>query len=131
MGHRAYSPTSPLICVLLVHAVPMATYILGPSTTEHAQFYSGVGSDGGELCTNVVCLGQRGVYTTSSGLQVAYLSGLQGGRGEVEEGKLVSAVGFLFKCIFETPSSSLPSLPLSPSLPPSPLPPVDPPDERG
>lgn len=71
------------------HAVPMATYILGPSAEEHAQFYDGVGADGGELCANVTCLGQRGVYTTSSGLQVAYLSGLREERGK-EDGGLVS-----------------------------------------
>jgi len=55
--------------------VPIATFILGPCSTEHAQFFDGLSADGGELCSNVTCLGQRGVYTTSSGMQIAYVSG--------------------------------------------------------
>lgn len=50
--------------------VPLATYILGPTSSEQAHFY-----DGGELCPNLTCLGQRGLFAGSSGLQVAYLSG--------------------------------------------------------
>ena len=73
--------------------VPIPTFILGPLSTEHAQFYGNLSSDGGELCNNVTCLGefgwnsqykvkyctcpigQRGVYKTSSGLTIAYVSG--------------------------------------------------------
>ncbi len=79
-----------------MYPVPVATYILGPSAAGQTQFYSGVGADGGELCANVTCLGQRGVYTTSSGLQVAYLSGVGAGGGEETEGGLVRMEVFSF-----------------------------------
>ncbi|XP_064384088.1 CWF19-like protein 1 [Halichondria panicea] len=63
-----------------VETVPLPTFILGPCWTEHGQFYGDLSRDGGELCPNVTCLGQRGVYSTSSGLRVAYLSGSYQGR---------------------------------------------------
>ncbi|KAL5479933.1 hypothetical protein EMCRGX_G023536 [Ephydatia muelleri] len=55
--------------------VPLATYILGPTSSEQVPFYGGLSLDGGELCPNLTCLGQRGLFTSSSGLQIAYLSG--------------------------------------------------------
>ncbi|XP_064384420.1 CWF19-like protein 1 homolog [Halichondria panicea] len=63
-----------------VETVPLPTFILGPCWTEHGQFYGDLSRDGGELCPNVTCLGQRGVYSASSGLRVAYLSGSYQGR---------------------------------------------------
>ncbi|XP_064384040.1 CWF19-like protein 1 [Halichondria panicea] len=63
-----------------VETVPLPTFILGPCSIEHGQFYGDLSRDGGELCPNVTCLGQRGVYSASSGLRVAYLSGSYQGR---------------------------------------------------
>ncbi|CAI8038792.1 CWF19-like protein 1 [Geodia barretti] len=55
--------------------VPLPTYILGPGSPGEAVSYQSLGRDGGELCPNLTCLGQRGVFKTSGGLQVVYLSG--------------------------------------------------------
>ena len=40
-------------------AVPIATFVLGPTSPKHTQFYKGLDQDGGELCPNITCLGQR------------------------------------------------------------------------
>ena len=46
----------------LLYTVPLATYILGPTSSEQVPFYGGLGLDGGELCPNLTCLGTvRGV----------------------------------------------------------------------
>ena len=39
-------------------AVPLPTFILGPLSTEHAQCYADLKADGGELCSNITCLGK-------------------------------------------------------------------------
>lgn len=53
----------------------MPTYILGPNKFEHAKQYDGL--DDGEICPNLTYLGRRGLYTVSSGLKIAYVSGLE------------------------------------------------------
>lgn len=54
--------------------MPIATYILGPTTTAQVSRYAKVG-EGGDLCENVTFLGMHGVYTIPGGVRVAYLSG--------------------------------------------------------
>lgn len=55
--------------------VNVPTYILGPNKSEHAKYYDGL--DDGEICPNLTYLGRRGLYTVSSGLKIAYVSGLE------------------------------------------------------
>ncbi|GFR01465.1 CWF19-like protein 1 [Trichonephila clavata] len=54
--------------------VPLTTYILGPNTREQLRFYP---DDSSEIVPNLIFLGKRGVLTGSSGLKIAYLSGLE------------------------------------------------------
>ncbi|XP_037953190.1 CWF19-like protein 1 homolog, partial [Teleopsis dalmanni] len=54
-------------------AVP--TYILGPTKNEHLMFYDDI--EDGEICSNLTYLGKRGLYTLSSGIKIAYLSGIE------------------------------------------------------
>lgn len=56
-----------------IKKVEVPTYILGPNKEDHVKFYP---QEGSELCPNVHYLGKRGVYTNSSGIKVAYLSGI-------------------------------------------------------
>lgn len=62
--------------------VPISTLILGPTKSELEIYYSG--QEGEELCEGVTYLGRQGKFTGSSGLQIAYLSGLEntGSKGE-------------------------------------------------
>lgn len=53
--------------------VPLQTYVFGPTVPEHVQYYC---EEGGEIVANVVYMGRRGLFTTSSGIKIAYLSGL-------------------------------------------------------
>ncbi|KAJ8883083.1 hypothetical protein PR048_014922 [Dryococelus australis] len=55
--------------------VPITTYILGPRNPEKLKFFPDI--NGCELATNVSYLGKRGVMSTSSGLRVAYVSGIE------------------------------------------------------
>lgn len=55
--------------------VPLPVLILGPNRPEHVDCYKD--SKGGDLCDNVTYLGKKGLYTGSSGLQLAYLSGTE------------------------------------------------------
>uniref|UniRef100_A0A0K8TQM9 Cwf19-like C-terminal domain-containing protein n=1 Tax=Tabanus bromius TaxID=304241 RepID=A0A0K8TQM9_TABBR len=55
--------------------VPIPTYILGPTSEDTAKQYRDM--DDGEICQNLTYLGKRGLYTLSSGVKVAYLSGLE------------------------------------------------------
>ncbi|XP_055836731.1 CWF19-like protein 1 homolog [Episyrphus balteatus] len=57
--------------------IPVPTYILGPNTEETAKFYEDI-EENGDICTNLTFLGKRGLYTLSSGVKIAYLSGFQG-----------------------------------------------------
>lgn len=49
------------------------TYILGANKADHKQFFS---DSQYELCPNVYYLGKRGLYTSSGGLKIAYISGV-------------------------------------------------------
>lgn len=51
----------------------MPTYILGPNDSAHSSLYEHL--DNGEICTNLTYLGRRGLYTVSSGVKIAYISG--------------------------------------------------------
>lgn len=53
----------------------MPTYILGPSNPELADNYENLND--GEICSNLTYLGRRGLYTVSTGLKIAYVSGLE------------------------------------------------------
>ncbi|XP_074661931.1 CWF19-like protein 1 [Tubulanus polymorphus] len=55
--------------------VPIPTYILGPCNMDNCIYYQDI--NGCELCPNLTYLGKTGIYTSSSGLQIAYLSGKQ------------------------------------------------------
>uniref|UniRef100_A0A182TZS0 Chitin-binding type-2 domain-containing protein n=1 Tax=Anopheles melas TaxID=34690 RepID=A0A182TZS0_9DIPT len=56
-----------------IKTVSAPVYILGPTRKELAQYYAD--TQDGDICTNLSYLGKRGVYTTSGGLKIAYLSG--------------------------------------------------------
>lgn len=56
-------------------SVTVPTYILGPNHAKHAQYYENL--DDGEICPNLTYLGRRGLYTVSSGLRIAYVSGIE------------------------------------------------------
>ena len=54
--------------------VPIATYVISPlSSQKDIDIVRDI--DGNDICSNLVYLGRRGVYTLSNGLKVAYLSG--------------------------------------------------------
>lgn len=55
--------------------VPISVLILGANQECHCSLYGD--KEGAELCDNVTFLGKRGLYTGSSGLQIAYLSGTE------------------------------------------------------
>ncbi|XP_054088915.1 CWF19-like protein 1 homolog [Zeugodacus cucurbitae] len=56
-------------------SVHVPTYILGPCSKETVRFYNDIKD--GEICVNLTYLGKRGLYTLTSGVKVAYLSGLE------------------------------------------------------
>jgi len=57
---------------------PVPLFILGPTSSDHESFYSHVSlDDGGEMCHNITFLGRKGIYAGTSGLQIAYVSGMQ------------------------------------------------------
>ncbi|KAK3914063.1 CWF19-like protein 1 [Frankliniella fusca] len=60
--------------------VPITTYVLGPNTEGHTLKYPDI--NGCELCPNLSYLGKRGVFTTSNGLRIAYVSGNTDGSSE-------------------------------------------------
>nr|CDQ04005.1 Bm3412 [Brugia malayi] len=55
--------------------MPISTYILGSCCPSTSQFYP---KDGIEFFANLTYLGKRGILNTTGGLQVAYLSGIEG-----------------------------------------------------
>ncbi|XP_023178253.1 CWF19-like protein 1 homolog [Drosophila hydei] len=55
--------------------ITVPTYILGPNREEDTKYYNDLLD--GEICTNLTYLGKRGVYTLSSGVKIAYLSGVE------------------------------------------------------
>lgn len=56
-------------------SVAVPTYILGPNNASHSNLYENL--DNGEICTNLTYLGRRGLYTVSSGVKIAYVSGVE------------------------------------------------------
>ncbi|KAM3927554.1 CWF19-like protein 1 [Leptodactylus fuscus] len=54
---------------------PIQTYVLGANNQETVKYFEDV--EGCELAHNITYLGRKGVLTGTSGLQIAYLSGLQ------------------------------------------------------
>ncbi|XP_064476195.1 CWF19-like protein 1 [Ornithodoros turicata] len=63
-----------------IRKVPVQTYILGPKRESSvAEFET---SDGFDLCPNVMYLGKKGVLTGSSGLKLAYFSGVENPDGQ-------------------------------------------------
>ncbi|XP_072022054.1 CWF19-like protein 1 [Amphiura filiformis] len=55
--------------------VPMPTYILGANKVEHLKFFAE--PNGCEIAENVTFLGKKGTFTGTSGLQIAYMSGIE------------------------------------------------------
>lgn len=55
--------------------VVVPTYILSANKPEHAKHYYGLQDS--EICPNLTYLGRRGLYTVSSGLKIAYVSGVE------------------------------------------------------
>ncbi|EDW02397.1 CWF19-like protein 1 homolog [Drosophila grimshawi] len=55
--------------------ITVPTYILGPNKEEDKKFFANLVE--GEVCTNLTYLGKRGVYTLTSGVKIAYLSGIE------------------------------------------------------
>ncbi|KAH8336930.1 hypothetical protein KR059_008551, partial [Drosophila kikkawai] len=55
--------------------ITVPTYVLGPNKKEHTKYFADLAD--GEICTNLTYLGRRGVYTLSSGVKIAYLSGFE------------------------------------------------------
>lgn len=60
---------------MFIFAVNVPTYILGPNRSDHSKCYENL--DDGEICPNLTYLGRRGLYTVSSGLKIAYISGIE------------------------------------------------------
>ncbi|XP_068145892.1 CWF19-like protein 1 homolog [Drosophila tropicalis] len=60
--------------------ITVPTYILGPNCKEHQQHFENLTD--GEVCPNLTYLGKRGVYTLSSGVKIAYLSGMEAAGGD-------------------------------------------------
>lgn len=56
--------------------IPIPTYILGPNKNIKS-FKSLINEDNNEICENLVYLGKKGQFTVSSGLVIAYLSGIE------------------------------------------------------
>ncbi|XP_014219436.1 CWF19-like protein 1 [Copidosoma floridanum] len=63
--------------------ISVPTYIMGPNDDEGLVHYTD--PTGGEICTNLTYLGKHGLYTASSGLKIAYLSGVEKGKDVAKE----------------------------------------------
>ncbi|XP_073847741.1 CWF19-like protein 1 homolog [Musca autumnalis] len=63
--------------------IPIPTYILGPNNKNVLKYYEN--TEDGEICSNLTYLGKRGLYTLSSGVKIAYLSGLEKPTGASDE----------------------------------------------
>ncbi|XP_031622103.1 CWF19-like protein 1 homolog [Contarinia nasturtii] len=55
--------------------ITVPTYVLGPNTSDHSKYYEDLND--GEICPNLTYLGRRGLYTVSTGLKIAYVSGIE------------------------------------------------------
>lgn len=63
--------------------VPLSTYILGPVSQEQERYFEDI--NGYEIAPNISYLGKRGLFSPSSGLKIAYLSGIQSDSDEYEK----------------------------------------------
>lgn len=63
-----------------VFSVAVPTYILGSNSEATNKLYANL-PESGELCPNLTYLGARGLYTVSSGIKIAYVSGVEGKDG--------------------------------------------------
>lgn len=59
------------------YTLDVPTCILGATEEQHSQYFQHIPD--GHVTDNVTYLGRRGVYTTTNGLSIAYLSGVFGG----------------------------------------------------
>lgn len=55
--------------------ISVPTYIIGPNREKDLQHYPDM--DGYEVCQNLTYLGRRGLYIATSGLKIAYISGIE------------------------------------------------------
>ena len=59
-------------------AAPLPTLVMGPCNNQTAKFYGAdSGRKGCEIARSIYYLGHHGVYTTTSGVTIAYMSGLE------------------------------------------------------
>ncbi|XP_044736646.1 CWF19-like protein 1 [Chrysoperla carnea] len=63
--------------------VPLSTYILGPVSQEQERYFEDI--NGCEIAPNISYLGKRGLFSPSTGLKIAYLSGIQSDSDEYEK----------------------------------------------
>uniref|UniRef100_H2Y9K1 CWF19-like protein 1 n=1 Tax=Ciona savignyi TaxID=51511 RepID=H2Y9K1_CIOSA len=56
---------------------PITTFILGPNNENVESYFADSADCGGELCENITYLGKKGIFTGTSGLKIAYLSGVE------------------------------------------------------
>lgn len=56
-------------------SVAVPTYILGPINSKQNDLYKDL--ENGEICANLTYLGRRGLYTSSTGVKIAYVSGIE------------------------------------------------------
>ncbi|OAD59303.1 CWF19-like protein 1 [Eufriesea mexicana] len=61
-------------------SISVPTYIIGANNEADLNNYPDV--DGCEICQNLTYLGKRGLYTASSGLKIAYISGIENNSSE-------------------------------------------------
>ncbi|KAI4469250.1 cwf19 cell cycle control protein [Holotrichia oblita] len=54
-----------------IKKVPVTTYILGPNNEDTTAMFQ----EDSEICPNVYYIGKRGLYVTTNGLKIAYISG--------------------------------------------------------
>ncbi|XP_070532625.1 CWF19-like protein 1 [Ptychodera flava] len=72
-GHGAKAQTEWMKYVDGKEKAPIPTYILGSNMQEHDTVFKD--NNDGELAHNITFLGKKGVFSSTSGLQVAYVSG--------------------------------------------------------
>jgi hypothetical protein len=63
--------------------ISVPTYIIGPNKKVDMKHYPNL--DGCEICQNLTYLGKRGLYISSSGLKIAYVSGTESNSSESNE----------------------------------------------
>lgn len=65
-----------------IKSISVPTYIIGANRDSDLNNYPDI--DGCEICQNLTYLGKRGLYTASSGLKIAYISGTESNSSEVK-----------------------------------------------